>query len=159
MEDVNLVKVIRTTSGNHEFRKLVQELDDDLMKRNGEAQNQYHQYNKIDHIKHAVLIGFGSRFVGCGCFKRFDDHTVEIKRMFVKPEMRGNQLAARMLQELEKWAMEEGYTNAVLETGIRQVEAQRLYSVAGYVQTQNYGQYLGMSDSLCYRKNLVSSGK
>ncbi|MDP2334990.1 MAG: GNAT family N-acetyltransferase [Bacteroidota bacterium] len=77
-----------------------------------------------------------------------------MKRMFVLPEMRGKQLAARMLQELEKWAVEEGFNKAVLETGVRQVEAIRLYSVAGYEQTENYGQYVGMEDSICYRKEL-----
>jgi putative acetyltransferase len=77
-----------------------------------------------------------------------------MKRMFVLPEFRGKQLAAQMLQELEKWAVEEGNTSAVLETGHRQVEAIRLYTVAGYSLTENYGQYIGMEDSICYRKEL-----
>lgn len=62
-----------------------------------------------------------------------------------------------MLQELETWAAEEGYRTAVLETGVRQVEAQSLYSKAGYFRTENYGQYLGMEDSICYRKVMKSS--
>jgi GNAT superfamily N-acetyltransferase len=77
-----------------------------------------------------------------------------MKRMFVLPEMRGKQLAARMLQELEAWAVEEGNTGAVLETGHRQVEAIRLYTVAGYSLIENYGQYIGMEESICYRKEL-----
>ncbi|HAH25773.1 MAG TPA: GNAT family N-acetyltransferase [Prolixibacteraceae bacterium] len=133
---------------------MVNALDVDLLIRNGETQNLYHQYNKIDHINHAVVIYAHNKPVGCGCFKRFDDETVEIKRMFVLPEMRGKQLAAQLLQELEKWAIEEGFTNAVLETGVRQVEAIRLYTVAGYSRTENYGQYIGMEDSICYRKEL-----
>jgi GNAT superfamily N-acetyltransferase len=125
------------------------------MIRNGETQNLYHQYNKIDHINHAIVVFVENKPVGCGCFKRYDDQTVEMKRMFVLPEMRGKHLAAALLQELEKWAMEEGFTKAVLETGVRQVEAIRLYSVAGYSLTENYGQYIGMGDSICYRKDLV----
>jgi GNAT superfamily N-acetyltransferase len=77
-----------------------------------------------------------------------------MKRMFVLPEMRGKQLAAQMLQELEKWAVEEDNTAAVLETGQRQIEAIRLYTVAGYSLTENYGQYIGMEESICYRKEL-----
>lgn len=133
---------------------LIYALDDDLYLRNGDIQRQYDQYNRIDKIKHAIVIYFEGNPVGCGCFKRFDDDTVEMKRMFVLPAMRGKQLAARMLQELEKWAVEEGNTTAVLETGRRQVEAQRLYAVAGYSRTENYGQYVGMEDSICYRKEL-----
>jgi hypothetical protein len=59
-----------------------------------------------------------------------------------------------LLQGLEKWAVEEGFTKSVLETGVRQVEAIRLYTMAGYSLTENYGQYSGMEDSICYRKEL-----
>ena len=148
------IKFIRTTSEDADFRKMVNALDEDLYQRNGEAQLQYRQYNQVDSIGHVVVIYFEGKPVGCGCYKRFDAKTVEMKRMFVLPEMRGKQLAARMLQELEKWAIEEGNTVAVLETGRRQVEAQRLYSIAGYFRTENYGQYIGMEDSICYRKVL-----
>jgi GNAT superfamily N-acetyltransferase len=129
-------------------------LDEDLYRRNGEAQLQYRQYNQVDLIDHVVVVYFEGKPVGCGCYKRFDDQTVEMKRMFVLPEMRGKQLAARMLQELEAWAVEEGNTGAVLETGHRQVEAIRLYTVAGYSLIENYGQYIGMEESICYRKEL-----
>jgi len=149
-----MTEFVRTTSENPDFRKMVNALDEDLNQRNGDIQRQYDQYNKIDKIKHAMVIYFEDKPVGCGCFKRFDDHTVEMKRMFVLHEMRGKQLAARMLQELEKWALEEGNTGAVLETGHKQVEAIRLYNVAGYSLIENYGQYIGMEESICYRKEL-----
>lgn len=149
-----MTKFIRTTSENTDFRNLINALDEDLYLRNGEAQLQYRQYNQVDLIDHVVVIYFEGKPVGCGCFKKFDDTTVEMKRMFVLAEMRGKQLAAQMLQELEKWAVEEGNTAAVLETGYRQVEAIRLYTVAGYSLIENYGQYIGMEDSICYRKEL-----
>lgn len=151
---VSNAELLRTTSEHTDFRKMVNALDADLMIRNGETQNLYHQYNKIDHINHAVVVYAENKPIGCGCFKRFDNETVEMKRMFILPVMRGRQLAAALLQELEKWALEEGFNKAVLETGIRQVEAIRLYSVAGYSLTENYGQYIGMEDSICYRKEL-----
>lgn len=149
------IDLLRTTSEHPHFRQMVNSLDEDLLIRNGETQNLYHQYNKIDHINHAVVVYAENKPVGCGCFKRFDDETVEMKRMFILLEMRGKYLAAALLQELEKWALEEGFTKAVLETGIRQVEAIRLYTLAGYLRTENYGQYLGMADSICYKKVLL----
>ena len=153
-ETSHTIKFTRTTSADADFRKMVNALDDDLNQRNGDIQRQYDQYNKIDKINHAMVIYADGIPVGCGCFKPFDSETIEVKRMFVKPELRGRQLAARLLRELEIWALEEGFTGAVLETGVRQVEAQRLYSIAGYSKTENYGQYMGMEDSLCYRKQL-----
>ena len=154
MQSNQSTEFIRTTSDHPDFRKMVHALDEDLYQRNGDTQKQYEQYNQIDKIKHAIVIYSERKPAGCGCFKRFDDQTVEMKKMFVHPAMRGKKLAAQMLQELEKWALEEGYTKAVLETGVRQIEAQRLYSVAGYSRTENYGQYVGMEDSICYRKDL-----
>lgn len=148
------IKIVRTNSDNPVFRNLVDALDADLNIRNGDIQRQYDRYNKIDNIDHAVVVYAENNPVGCGCFKKFDNGAVEIKRMFVFPEMRGRQLAASMLQELEKWAVEEGYTTSVLETGRRQMEAQRLYERAGYSLTENYGQYVSMEDSICYRKEL-----
>jgi putative acetyltransferase len=154
MTQTTSIKFIRTTSENSDFRNLINALDEDLYQRNGEAQLQYRQYNQVDLINHVVVVYSEGKPVGCGCYKRFDEQTVEMKRMFVLSEMRGKQLAARMLQELEKWAVEEGNTAAVLETGHRQVEAVRLYQIAGYLLTENYGQYVGMEDSICFRKEL-----
>jgi len=154
MQTTQLLEYLRTTSGNPDFSKMVNALDEDLYKRNGDSQAQYEQYNQIDKIKHAIVIYAEGNPVGCGCFKRFDTETIEVKRMFVKPEMRGKKISAGLLQELENWALEEGYSKAVLETGIRQAEAQGLYTKFGYFRIENYGQYLGMEDSICYRKEL-----
>ncbi len=148
------ISLVRTTSENADFTNLIAALDDDLYQRNGEAQLKYRQYNHVDMINHVVVVYADGRPVGCGAFKKFDEESVEIKRMFVYPEMRGKQLAAKILQELEKWAIDEGYSNAVLETGHKQTEAIRLYTVAGYSLTDNYGQYVGMDESICYRKVL-----
>jgi putative acetyltransferase len=154
MQPVQSPEFIRTTSDDPDFRMLIHALDEDLYRRNGEAQLQYRQYNQVDMINHVVVVYFEGKPVGCGCYKKFDNDTIELKRMFVLPEMRGKKLAAGLLQELEKWAIEEAYMRAVLETGLRQVEAIRLYTVAGYCLTENYGQYIGMEDSICYRKEL-----
>ena len=149
-----MTKYLRTTSSDKDFQMLIEALDADLLIRNGEAQLKYRPYNKVDMIKHVVVVYVDDKPVGCGAFKKYDEESVEIKRMFVFPEMRGKQLAAGLLQELENWAMEEGYSKAVLETGLKQTEAIRLYTVAGYVRTENYGQYIGMEESICYRKEL-----
>lgn len=154
MEKVDSIRIIRTTSEDQDFKQLIAALDDDLYQRNGEAQLKYRPYNKVDMIKHVVLVYVDGNPVGCGAFKKYDDESVEIKRMFVYPEMRGKRMAAKILQELENCAVEEGYNRAVLETGYKQVEAIRLYTVAGYSRIENYGQYVGMDESICYRKEL-----
>jgi putative acetyltransferase len=80
--------------------------------------------------------------------------TLEIKRMFVLPEYRGKGIASKILSELERWASELNYIQTILETGINQPEAIALYKKSGHEITKNYGQYIGMENSICMKKIL-----
>ncbi|QKG58184.1 GNAT family N-acetyltransferase [Hymenobacter sp. BRD128] len=149
-----MLRLVRTTSENPDFRALVQLLDRELAARDGADATFYAQYNKIDLIKHAVVAYEADEPVGCGAFKEFADDAVEVKRMFVQPAHRQRGVAQAVLAELERWAGELGYTSCVLETGKRQPEAIALYQRCGYVRTPNYGQYVGVENSVCMRKSL-----
>jgi NAD(P)-dependent dehydrogenase (short-subunit alcohol dehydrogenase family) len=85
----------------------------------------------------------------------FATDAVEVKRMFVQPAHRGQGVAQAVLAELEKWAAELHYAACVLETGKKQPEAIALYKRSGYTLTPNYGQYIGVENSVCMRKELV----
>ena len=125
-------------------------LDNELYNRFGDIQIQYDKYNKVDSID-TVVIGYVDDCpAGCGCFKFFDKDTVEIKRMFVKPEFRGSGIAKIILLELEQWAVEKGFSKSILETGINLPEAKRFYSKLGYGLIDNFGQYIGNPNSICY---------
>lgn len=142
----------RTNSNDPGFRELVSELDKDLRSRYEERQDVYDQYNKVPDLPTVVVAYENDRPVGCGCFKPFDENSVEIKRMFVLPEKRGTGVAASILSELHSWAKELNFTNAVLETGTKQHEAIRFYQKKGYTITDNYGQYIGLDTSICMRQ-------
>lgn len=150
-----MLRFVRTTSENPDFRTLVQLLDQDLAERDGAEHGFYAQFNKINLIRHAVVAYRDEVAVGCGAFKEFEFGTVEIKRMYVQPECRQQGLARAVLSELEQWAAELGYSTAVLETGKRQPEAIALYQRSGYNFTPNYGQYMGVDNSVCLRKAIV----
>lgn len=147
-------KIVRTDSNNADFKKLVVELDKDLRSRYNELQNVYDQYNAVPDLPTVVIAYDNDAPVGCGCFKPFDDASVEIKRMFVTEIKRGTGVASFIIHELESWAKELGYKYAVLETGNKQYEAISFYKREGYVETENYGQYIGMSTSICMKKKL-----
>ena len=74
--------------------------------------------------------------------------------MFVHPDYRGKGIASKILSELELWASEQNYSEAILETGINQPEAIALYKKSGYLVTQNYGQYANAENSVCMKKIL-----
>ena len=149
-----MIEIIRTDSDNSDFQKLVSLLDYDLKVRDGDDNAFYSQFNKIDQIKNSIVAYQNTKAIACGAFKPFSKETVEIKRMFVLPEYRGQKIAHRVLEELEKWASELHNHTCVLETGKRQPEAIRLYKKAGYQQIQNYGQYKNIANSICMEKQL-----
>jgi putative acetyltransferase len=151
-----MIRIIRTTSENPDFKSLTEQLDFHLAETYGAFQHQYDPLNKTDRLGTVVVACEGTLPVGCGCFKKQDDTTAEIKRMFVKPEWRGRGIAGTILNELEKWAAAEGCSKSVLETGIRQTGAIRLYDKAGYKRIENYGPYQGNTNSVCLEKTLIN---
>jgi GNAT superfamily N-acetyltransferase len=87
----------------------------------------------------AFYVGFEDGVaVAGGGLRRLDDGVAEIKRMYVRPDARGRGLAAALLHTLEEAARDLGYTRTRLDTGPKQVHAQRLYRAAGYVEIEQY---------------------
>ena len=149
-----MISIIRTDSDHEGFRQLVAQLDAYLAEMDGDEHAFYHQYNHIDKLKQVIVAYDGDTAVGCGAVKPFSDTEMEVKRMYVAPGHRGMGIAKNILSELEKWSAELGYKACVLETGKRQIEAVSLYPACGYRVTPNYGQYIGMDNSVCMRKEL-----
>lgn len=146
----------RTTSDNSDFNILVAQLDAYLAILDGEDHAFYAQFNKSNLLKNALVCYENDVPVGIGAYKEYDVNTVEIKRMFTLPELRGKGIGYKILNELEIWAKEEGYTIAVLETGHLQKDAIYLYQKSGYKIIENYGQYAGVENSICMKKDLIS---
>jgi putative acetyltransferase len=144
----------RTNAENADFRQLVKKLDSYLAVTDGEEHDFYHQFNGLEDIKYVVLVEVEGRAVACGAIKHYDDRSVEVKRMFTEASVRGRGVAGEVLKALEAWSRELGYERCVLETGWRQKAAVRLYQKSGYEIIPNYGQYIGMENSVCMAKSL-----
>ncbi len=149
-----MTKLVRTSSKNIDFINLVRLLDADLAQRDGEDHSFYSQFNKIDNIKYTLVAYIDEKPIGCGAIKQFEPDSMEVKRMYVLQDYRGQGFAKSILLELENWAKELGYTKCVLETGKRQPEAIQLYKSKGYKTIANYGQYIGIENSICFEKTL-----
>jgi GNAT superfamily N-acetyltransferase len=130
-----------------------------------ELANRYGDDGKSDflpeHVKGPggvfLIARLEGRPVGCGALRPMADGAVEVKRMFVEPEMRGRRFGQIILASLEEYARRAGYARVCLETGVRQPEAIRLYERAGYRRVDNYGKYKGNPLSLCFEKVLKRS--
>ena len=149
-----MVRYVRTDSSNADFIELVRLLDMDLAIRDGDDHSFYAQFNKTHLLSQALVAYMNNEPVGCGALKAFDPETMEVKRMYVADPYRRMGIARGVLGELEKWAAELGVIHLVLETGKNQPEAINLYNRSGYQVTENYGQYIGIENSICFRKTL-----
>jgi putative acetyltransferase len=147
-------ELIKTNSTHPHFIQLVKLLDADLAIRDGAEHSFYAQYNNIATIKHTIVVYQNDKPVSCGAIKEYDATTMEVKRMYTLPEMRGRGLAAQVLTALEAWAKELLYEKCILETGKKQPEAIALYLKCGYQIIANYGQYAGIENSVCFEKML-----
>jgi GNAT superfamily N-acetyltransferase len=79
-----------------------------------------------------LILSEDGESVAGGAYKRFDDQTAEIKRMWTHSAHRRRGLATRVLTELEAEAKRRGYRRLVLTTGPKQPEAAALYLATGY---------------------------
>lgn len=150
-----MTHIIRTNSTNQDFITLVQYLDQELAIIDGNEHAFYAQFNKIDKIKHSLVAYQDGQPVACGAIKAYDHETMEVKRMYTAASARGKGVASKLLLELEKWAAELGYQKCILETGIRQPDAIALYEKNEYQIISNYGQYTGITNSVCFEKNIT----
>ena len=149
-----MIKLKRTNSDNPDFIELVKKLDAELAERDGTEHSFYAQFNKIDKLRHVVIIYENDRPISCGAIKEFSPVIMEVKRMYTLPTSRGKGFAGKVLAELENWAAELSYDRCVLETGKRQPEAISLYTKSGYKNIPNYGQYIGIENSVCFEKKI-----
>ena len=144
----------RTNSDDKDFQQLIRQLDNELWSELQEDLATYDQYNKVPGLDTVIVIYENEKPVAIGCFKKYSDDMVEIKRMFVEKEHRGKGLSKLVLKELEKWAEESGFRYAILETSVHFKTTRSLYKNAGYKIIENYDQYKGLDESICMKKEL-----
>jgi GNAT superfamily N-acetyltransferase len=94
-----------------------------------------------------------------GGWRRVDQGTVEIKRMYVLDAARRRGLARLMLAELEATAVAAGADRVELNTGDQQPEAIALYESSGYQLTRGFGHYACTPGAIFYGKTLVINGQ
>jgi len=153
------ITIERATSATDDVRALVGELDAELLldyppeQRHGLSVDAIFQ----PHIRFFVARLDGAA-AGCGGVALFDGYA-EVKRMFVRPTLRGRGVAAALLARLEAEARDSGREVVRLETGDRQLDAIRLYERAGFRRCAAFGAYASMpahrvATSLFFEKRL-----
>ena len=93
--------------------------------------------------------------IGCGAL-RVEAGYGEVKRMFVAPQARGQNVGRAILCCIEDQAAREGLALMRLETGIHQAAAHALYRSGGYAERAPFGEYRLDPLSVFMEKRLVT---
>lgn len=149
------IKVVKTTSENPDFIFLIGTFDAYLWDRYPELKKDYWGNNIIEFNANVLIVYLDEKPVACGCFKKYNEKSVELKRMFVLPEARGLGLAQLVIKELEEEAKNQGFEVLILETLYKQIEAINLYQKSGFKIVENYEPYVGLLNSVCMSKSII----
>lgn len=75
---------------------------------------------------------------GCVGLRQLDEHTCEMKRLFVASQFQGQGIGRQLVETLVHSARSLGYTVMRLDTGIHQTAAQNLYHSMGFQNIPPY---------------------
>jgi GNAT superfamily N-acetyltransferase len=105
----------------------------------------------------AFLVAYlADKPVACGGWRSYGDSgtVAELKRMYTMPVARGRGVARRLLTAVEDSARSYGRTRMILETGVRQPEAIKLYESSGYACIEHFGYYRDAPDVVSLGRDL-----
>ncbi|MGV8969195.1 MAG: GNAT family N-acetyltransferase [Microbacteriaceae bacterium] len=105
-------------------------------------------------IVETVLVLDDDRPIGHGALRPLGDR-LEVKRIFVTVDARGQGISRMVMDELERLAVARGIRELVLQTGERQVASVALYENIGYVSIPVFGPYVGVQYAICFEKRLT----
>ena len=148
-----------TDGNNEDFRKFYLKTEEYYSNIVGGLKNReaFVPYNISESISDVLIAYVSGVAVGCSGLKAYSDSDVEIKRVWVDPEYRGNHISTAMMDALEEKASELGFKRAILQTRPQMTEAVHLYTKRGYKQIENYPPYDKLEGAICFAKNLIQS--
>jgi len=111
-------------------------------------------YNISANITRVLIAYVEGVPAGCVGLKTYSENEIEIKRLWVDPEYRGNHIADELMDRIEKRAKYFGYEKAILQTRPQMEAAVSLYLKRGYVLINNYPPYDKLEGAICFSKTL-----
>lgn len=85
-----------------------------------------------------LLAWHGDEVVGCIAMRRIDDAVCEMKRLYVRPQARGESLGRRLAERVCEEARRAGYARICLDTLASMASAQKLYQSMGFKAIDAY---------------------
>ena len=146
------MEIRKVTPESRDFRALAAELDAYYFTLVGEIQYRYAEPNRPENMNGLAVVYEGEMPIAIGAWKRVDDKTAEIKRIYVRPAYRRQGVASALIPALEDSAAESGFAQFILETARNTDASHQLYLSLGYQIIDYYGSPAGAENCLCFYK-------
>jgi GNAT superfamily N-acetyltransferase len=122
---------------------IVHAASDELQQRyGGDGDNQHLSVDELRPPQGIFLVARHDRHlvggVGLRSIADTDLHFAEVKRLWVRPDLRREGIGLVLMKEIESRARELGYLTLYLETGPAQPEALALYRSNGWTEIDQY---------------------
>ncbi len=137
-----------------DYRMLTKKLDDYYFSLVGDVHARYANLNDPANMGCLIVAYEGNTPIGCGSWKKVDDQTAEVKRIFVEPAYRRRGVASAIIDLLESHIMATGFQKILLETARTTGDSKALYLSLGYTEIDYYGSPAGAENCRCFLKEL-----
>lgn len=137
-----------------DYAMLAQKLDEYYFELVGDVQARYAEVNKPHNMNAICVVYEGSEAVACGAWKKIDDETAEIKRIYVLPQHRRKGIASAIVTAMEADAAKQGKKRFILETARTTADSASLYTSLGYEEIDYYGSPAGAENCRCFKKEI-----
>ena len=120
-------------AGDKEFAEYLK-----IQKYDKELENPASKYGMPEGRLYLAYVG--DKLAGCVGLKKLDDagQQCELKRMYVRPQFRGNQMGEKLLDVILQDAKEIGYTAMLLDTLPFLKTAISIYKRMGFYEIESY---------------------
>lgn len=134
---------------NVEIKKLFQEYTDMLVTNDSNFAKYLEMQNydsELEHLEAKYGLTYGRLYIikvenkvaGCIGLRKIDDENCEMKRLYVRPEFRGNKIANKLVTLIIDDAKKIGYKHMLLDTLPFLKEAIHLYKNFGFYEIEKY---------------------
>ncbi len=147
------VKIVDKDS--KDFLFLADKLDEYYFEIVGPVQALYAEVNLPKNMDGLCVVYDDLKPIGCGAWKKVNDKTAEIKRIYVLPEYRRRGAASLIVKTMEADAEKAGFKHFILETAKTTMDSAKLYLSLGYEETNYYGSPAGENNSRCFEKTIL----
>lgn len=147
------MQIIETSPTDAQAAPLLEALSEILYKKVGcSGQASFRDWQESDPNHVFVILFNQNEAVGCGAIRPIAPQVAELKRMYAKHSGKG--IGEAILCYLEAKAQALGYTQIWLETRKINTQACRFYERNNYAVIENYGQYIGNNNAVCFGKRI-----